>query len=314
MTYWACASETCGISGVMDGFKFGDFKRAWEERFTEDPALELDCFNSELGVSDRDKFELALRDCRARITYLQDELTQQEFIAAFLTVALQGEGDLDSPLKKPAVSVNSSFRSDSDTENSVDNVSDRISAVVNSVTADTDPSTFTTRDTNYHETRFSSTRQSNLSHQWTQQDSEALKIAYCSSIYSNISDCRSSGPLLSPDVSMGDSSASSPFVSPVVRQEYKEERIYDEPFAVVRGELDRDESVESSDEEPVYYNVLLMKHQSQAAHHAPVYANSKVLLEKHAEMSRSTSSEKDSSCKSFSLPGKQYFLHCCIHG
>ena len=298
----------------MDGFKFGDFKRAWEERFTEDPALELDCFNSEPGVSDRDKFELALRDCRARIAYLQEELTQQEFIAAFLSVALRGEADSDTSVTSlDKLAFSSSFRSVSDTENSVD--SDRIRAVIDSVTADADPRTFTDNDTNCRETRLSSNRQSNLSHQWTQQDSEALKKAYCSSIYSNISDCRSSGTRLSPNVSMQrqDSSTSSPFVSPVMRQDYQEERIYDEPFAVVRGELDRDESVESSDEEPVYYNVLLMKHQSQAAHHAPVYANSKVLLEKHAEMSRNASSEKDSPCKSFSLPGKQNF---CIaaHG
>ena len=293
-----CLLEPYGTAVVMDGFEFGDFKRAWGERFTEEPPLELDCFTSEPGVSVRDKFESTLLECKARIEYLQEELAQQEFVAEFLTSALQSKYELDSLPQCPAPPT---MYTPTGTGGPRGSAVDRDAA--RDKVEETDIDAVTDADVKYK--RLSST---NVSPQWTLEDSERLKQAHFST-FSDISHVTSSdtdtpsGIRSSPDVMLQrdrDSVKSNALDSPVVcppPQAYAEERIYDEPFAVVKGEVD--ESAESSDEEPVYYNVLLMKHQSMAASHVPpVYANTNVLEKKRADLAALCLTDRTSSTSS----------------
>ena len=310
MTQLTRVLETYGISGVMDGFQFGDFKRAWEERFTEDPPLDLDCFTNEPGASARDKFESTLLDCQARIEYLQEELAQQEFIAEYLTIAIESKGALElDPLSESTAPTSSLLRRRCEYDSPTPSVRDRKEDVVDGV-QETDIDTVTDVEMKFCETRLSTTDSTNASPKWTKQDSEELKNVHFStiSVSSNTSDIISfdngsaSSYVSSPDMTMlrrdRDTVMSNALDSPVVcppPQAYKEERIYDEPFAVVKGEVD--ESAESSDEEPVYYNVLLMKHQSMAASHGPVYANAGVLEKKRGEMTAKSCRGKHSPSK-----------------
>ena len=292
-----CLLEPYGIAVVMDGFEFGDFKRAWGERFTEEPPLELDCFTSEPGVSARDKFESTLLDCKARIEFLQEELAQQEFVSEYLTIALQSKYGLDSLPESPAPAA---MYTPTGTGSPIGSAVERDAA--KDKVEETDIDAVTDVDVKY--TRLSST---NLSPKWTVEDSEELKQVRFSA-FSDISHVTSSdtdspsGIGSSPDVMLQrdrDTVRSNALDSPVVcppPQAYAEERIYDEPFAVVKGEVD--ESAESSDEEPVYYNVLLMKHQSMATSHAPVYANTSVLEKKRADMAAKCLTDRTSSTSS----------------
>ena len=292
-----CLLEPHGIAVVMDGFEFSDFKRAWGEHFTEEPPLELDCFSTEPGVSARDKFESTLLDCKARIEFLQEELAQQEFVAEFLTSALQSKCELDSLPQCPAPPA---MYTPTGTGSLRGSAVDRDAAKDKVEETDIDAVT----DADVKHKRLSST---NVSPQWTLEDSQELKQAHFST-FSDISHVTSSdndspsGIRSSPDVMLQrnrDSAKSNALDSPVVcppPQAYAEERIYDEPFAVVKGEVD--ESAESSDEEPVYYNVLLMKHQSMVASHAPIYANTSVLEKKRADIAALCLTDRTSSTSS----------------